>query len=63
MVDQAGLHPITSLKTLTRKDKKELLDQGVVLCREISEEILIKSNIKRNKINIVLVEARALTDN
>lgn len=63
MVDQAGLHPITSLKTLSRKDKKQILDQGVVLCKEISEEILIKSNIKRSKIIKVLAEARALTEN
>ncbi|MCK5846643.1 MAG: restriction endonuclease [Bacteroidales bacterium] len=62
MIDAAGLHPITSLRTLSRKDKKSLLDQGVVLCREISKEVLLKSNIKRNKIDKVIEEAKILTE-
>jgi len=62
MVDAAGLHPITSLKTLSRRDKQQMLEQGVVLCREISEQVLLKSNIKRTKINKVLAEAKVLTE-
>ncbi len=62
MIDKAGLHPITSLKTLSRKEKQNMLDEGVVLCREISEQILMKNNIKRTKINKVLAEAKVLTE-
>ena len=62
LIDEAGLHPITSLKTLSAKDKKDIVEQDVVLCRELTREVLMKSNIKRNKIEKVLVEAKALIE-
>lgn len=60
MVDRAGLHPLTSLKSLTKKEKQRILEIGIVLCREITAEILIKSMVPSNKINKVLLEARSL---
>ena len=62
MIDQAGLHPITSLKTLSRGDKKQIMAQNIVLCRDITEESLLKISIKPNKINRILAEARILTE-
>ena len=35
LTDQTGLHPISILTTLTRKQKKYLMKQGMVLCRDI----------------------------
>ncbi len=34
-VDRSGFHPITSLKSLLKKEKEGLLKKGVVLCLEI----------------------------
>ena len=62
MIDQAGLHPITSLKTLSRSDKKQIIAQDIILCKEITEQSLLKSNIKPSKINRILAEARVLTE-
>ncbi len=62
MVDRAGLHPLTSLKSLTKKEKQRILEIGIVLCREITTEILIKSMVPSNKINKVLLEAQSLID-
>ena len=36
-VDRLGLHPLTSLTTLTKAEKSKLLDKGIVLCKEINE--------------------------
>ncbi len=60
MIDEAGLHPVTSLKTLSVKDKKDLVGLDVVLCREISNEVLMKSNIKRSKFDKIIAEAHTL---
>ena len=32
-IDKYGLYPITSLTTLSKKDKEKLLDKGYVLCQ------------------------------
>jgi len=34
-VDQSGLHPVTSLTTLTRKEKERFLNKRIVLCKRI----------------------------
>ncbi len=62
LIDEAGLHPITSLKSLSTKDKKDIVSQDVVLCRELTREVLLKSNIKRTKIDKVLAEAKTLVE-
>jgi len=36
-IDRSGLHPLTSLTTLTKAEKSKLLDKGIVLCQEINE--------------------------
>ena len=58
MVDMSGLHPLTSLKSLTNKEKTHILDQGVVLCKELTEEVLFESDINSRKFKKVLEEAR-----
>jgi len=62
MIDKAGLHPITSLQNLTKKEKQKLVENGIVLCREITEQALIKAYIKINKIKKVLQEAKDLVE-
>lgn len=36
-IDKSGLHPLTSLTTLTMAEKSKLLDKGIVLCKDINE--------------------------
>lgn len=38
-IDRSGLHPLTCLTTITRKEKQLLLDQGLVLCRELHRDL------------------------
>lgn len=59
-IDQAGLHPITSLHTMTKKEKGYLLDEGIVLCRELTEDILAKYGLRSQKIRKIMEEAKNL---
>lgn len=36
LIDKAHVHPITALTTLTKKQKRNLLDGDVVLCRQVA---------------------------
>jgi len=62
LVDRAGLHPITSLRTITKREKQLLFENGVVLCREITEQALLKAYVKPNKIKKVMQEAMELVE-
>lgn len=62
MIDESGLHPLTSLKSLSSKEKSRILDKGVVLCKEITREVLIESDINPRKIKKVLHEAKCIID-
>ncbi len=43
LIDQAHVHPITALTTLTKKQKSNLLDGDIVLCRQVAgNEALLK---------------------
>lgn len=45
-IDRAGLHPLTSLTTLTRAEKSKLLDKGIVLCKELAENPQLLEEIR-----------------
>ncbi len=59
LIDKAGYHPITSLSTLTRSEKSKLLDKGLVLCRDISNNVNLLQDIglQKPKIDRVVKEA------
>jgi len=62
LLEESGLLPITCLTSLSRTQKKQLLEQGLVLCREIAEqgEILQTIGLSNNKIVKVLKEVQEL---
>lgn len=50
-INKSKLFPVTTLTTLTKKDKLKLLDKGIVLCKDICEnpKILEEVGIERTK--------------
>lgn len=62
LVEQAGLFPITVMTALSQKQKQALLDKGLVLCRDLTENAALVSNILHDerKTDEVLKEARGL---
>jgi hypothetical protein len=62
LIDRANLHPVTSLTSLTKAQKRLLLDNGIVLCREISKNPELLSSIITDKVKItrILKETKEL---
>jgi len=61
-IDKAGLFPITVLKTLTQKETESLLNQGVVLCRQITANQDLLSDLKMSdtRVKKLMKELNAL---
>ncbi len=61
-IDQSGFHPVTSLSSLKKIHKQKLLDEGIILCRELpdNEEYLKHLGLKPDQIRRVLNEAEAM---
>lgn len=59
LINQAGIHPITALTCLTRTQKKELVYNGVVLCRQLvtNQKIMKKIGLNELAIKKILHEA------
>ncbi len=60
--DKAGLYPITTLRSLNKGQKKEILDEGIVLCRELlkNEDLLRRQRLNEKQVRRVLDEIRYL---
>src|SRR3989344_1776788 len=61
LIEEARVHPLTCLTTLTDTEKRRLLEQKVVLCKHVSApHILREFGIKPDRIPRVLDEAKQL---
>jgi hypothetical protein len=62
LIDRANLHPITSLTSLTRKQKTILMDSGIMTCRELlnRKDALSSIDIKGTQSIRILQEAEEL---
>ncbi len=58
-IDRTGVHPITTLGLLKKTEKQQLLDKGVVLCRELPDHIQLLENMRIDRVRIknILKEA------
>lgn len=61
LIEDSGLHPITSLTTLTGSQKKLLLSKGIVLSKHIKNDpsLLRSLGMNENKIKMVLNEIKS----
>ncbi len=41
MIDSSGLHPITTLTGLTRRQKREFVKNGFVLCKDVEKHVAL----------------------
>ncbi len=64
LIDNANLHPLTSLHSLSMHDKKTLLDQGYVLCTTLAEKPEILKNLGLSEANqeAVLEEVKIIME-
>lgn len=61
-IDKTGLHPLTSLISLNKKEKQFLLEKEIVLCSQLNEnqDVLREMGITENQINKIIREAENL---
>lgn len=64
LVDRAGLHPVTSLMSLTKIQKQKLLEKGIVLCSELEPNINLLYDMKLSEQQIakIIREAQNLVE-
>lgn len=62
LIEEAGLHPLSCLTTLTRKEKEALYQNGVVLCRTVADNpnILADVGVTSAKVDTIIAEANHL---
>ena len=62
LIDQSGLHPLTSLLTLSKFEKQQLLDKGIILCKNLigKEKILKEIQISEPRIEKIISEVEDL---
>ncbi len=59
-IDMSGLHPITALQTLTRREKEMLLEKDLVLCRDLNTQSLENAGIKSSRHGKIMQEAEGI---
>ena len=61
-IDKSGLHPVTSLISLSKAQKQQILEKGIVLCSELEDNktILKEIGISKGQITKILFEAENL---
>lgn len=61
LIEEARVHPLTCLTTLTESEKRRLLEQRIVLCKQVgTPHLLSEFGIKPDRIPTVVNEARQL---
>ena len=62
IIDKSGFHPITSLSSLKKQTKKQLLEKNIVLCRELIKEAntLKQLGLQQNQVAKIINEATDL---
>lgn len=62
LVDRLGIHPITCLTSLTKKQQRQLIQDGFVLCKDVGKHIndLKKLGLSDYKIEQVKLEAEGV---
>lgn len=62
LIEKSGLHPLTCLTTLSRFQKRQLLDRGLILCRDISQNknVLKAMGVNETKITQTIEEINEL---
>jgi hypothetical protein len=63
IIHKSGLHPITTLTLLNRKQKRALIKHGFVLCRQAEEnkKLLSDLGMTKHEINKIIEESKALS--
>jgi len=64
LIDSSGIHPITTMKSITKKEKSYLMENDIVLCRQLTKQgnLLKQMGIKNNRIKRIIDEAYQISE-
>lgn len=64
LIDETGLYPVTCLSTLLTEEKKALLDENIILAKDLTfnRKILVRIGINDNRIDEILGEVQKLCE-
>jgi hypothetical protein len=64
LIDESGLHPITSLLTLLKHEKDQILSEGIVLCKDLinKEKVLAEIGISETRIKKIIDEVKSICE-
>ncbi len=62
LIERTGVFPVTALTTLSRREKTELMNRNIVLCKAVltNEAVLHELGLKQKRIGDVFTEVNAL---
>lgn len=65
LIGETGIHPITCMTTLVSKEKKALLEMGIVLCRDLvkKHQALSEMNVSKKRKQKIMAEASEVCSN
>jgi len=63
LIDSSGFHPITAMQSITKKEKAFLLENKVILCRHVNDNIALlrKMGINEKRISEIIGEANQIS--
>jgi len=64
-IDKTGLHPVTSISSLTRSEKNQLLKKMIVMCKDLctAPDVLLKIGISEPRAKRIIEEANNICQN
>ncbi len=62
LIEETGLHPVTAIVSLTKKQKRYIINNGLVVCREVEtkKDVLEKIGVKGKKLKQIIKEANEI---
>ncbi len=62
LIEESGLHPVTAMVSLTKKQKRYIINNGLVVCREVEKKknILEKIGLRGRKLRQIIDEANEI---
>jgi hypothetical protein len=65
IIDQSGLYPLTCLTSLTKQEKKRLLESGLVLVSDVyrNQDVLASAGVNSRRMEAVFSEGEKLCEN
>ncbi|MEL6253538.1 MAG: restriction endonuclease [Bacteroidota bacterium] len=62
LIEEKSLYPVTTLTSITKKEKQRLLDKGIVLCRDLlgKDELLKKINVTPTRMRKAYLEIEGI---